>query len=137
MSSYSGNACHRCCKNHGSDVCLSFPEFLEDGRSCYQGYCRNGTCFKQSGVVVKFWAALQDQIINYFGVFMKNNIVLVTFVLSALLWVVLIRIYSYWVCIYYLGGAVPAPLNFSLLFHSSRTKITVLFLFKLCNIIYS
>ncbi|XP_060084522.1 ADAM 17-like protease [Ylistrum balloti] len=91
----SGLACYRCCRHSSDSKCISFTELLDDGRTCYQGYCQAGVCIKSPSRMNKFWNALTSDIISSFDVFMRNNIVFFITLFSAIIWLPSVMIFEH------------------------------------------
>ncbi|XP_021358108.1 disintegrin and metalloproteinase domain-containing protein 17-like, partial [Mizuhopecten yessoensis] len=91
----SGLACYRCCKPTSDSKCVSFSELLDNGRTCYQGYCQTGVCIKSPSKINKFWNALGSQVIDSFDVFMRDNIVFFITLFSLILWLPAVLIFEY------------------------------------------
>ncbi|XP_033728427.1 ADAM 17-like protease isoform X2 [Pecten maximus] len=91
----SGLACYRCCKAARDSKCVSFTELLDNGRTCYKGYCQAGVCIKSPSPINKFWNALTSRVIDSFGTFMRNNIVFFITLFTAILWLPSVLIFEY------------------------------------------
>ncbi|KAK6627964.1 hypothetical protein RUM44_010446 [Polyplax serrata] len=84
------NACKRCCRNHLNDTCApdSSQDILGDGTPCVQGFCNKGICEKTiQDVVERFWDIIEEININKVLLFLRDNIVGATIIVSALIWI--------------------------------------------------
>lgn len=84
------NACKRCCRNHLNDTCApdSSQDILGDGTPCVQGFCNKGVCEKTiQDVVERFWDIIEEININKVMIFLRDNIVGATIIVSAFIWI--------------------------------------------------
>ncbi|XP_045468952.1 ADAM 17-like protease [Harmonia axyridis] len=84
------NACKRCCRSNMNETCspIDGADILADGSPCIQGFCNNGHCEKTiQDVVERFWDIIEDININKVLLFLRDNIIGTTVLVTALLWI--------------------------------------------------
>ncbi|XP_044756585.1 ADAM 17-like protease isoform X1 [Coccinella septempunctata] len=84
------NACKRCCRSNINETCtpIDGADILADGSPCIQGFCNNGHCEKTiQDVVERFWDIIEDININKVLLFLRDNIIGTTVLISAILWI--------------------------------------------------
>lgn len=88
------DACKTCCYKLNTQLCEPLSEkILEDGRPCYNGFCKQGRCRKsESKLVQRLYSIIQSLSIDFVAEFMKNNIVWTVLILATPLWIVGIAI---------------------------------------------
>lgn len=84
-------ACKWCCRNETMQgPCEPYPGALNlpDGKPCVQGFCKQGTCEKKIlKLGDRIWSIVNNLSVDAFLLFLRNNLVLTTIVLSLLLYV--------------------------------------------------
>ncbi|XP_062585423.1 ADAM 17-like protease [Saccostrea cucullata] len=86
------DACKTCCFKPNTEICEPLSDqseqFLEDGRPCYDGFCKKGKCEKsQSKLVQRLFSIIQSFSIDQIALFMKNNIVWTVLILAIPVWI--------------------------------------------------
>ncbi|XP_056004985.1 ADAM 17-like protease [Ostrea edulis] len=83
------DACKKCCYKPNTELCEPLSEqTVEDGRPCYNGFCKKGKCEKsESKLVQRLYSIIQSLSIDRIAEFMKNNIVWIVFYLTIPLWI--------------------------------------------------
>ncbi|KPJ03069.1 ADAM 17-like protease [Papilio xuthus] len=95
------DACKRCCRKSLNKTCfpVAHNDILPDGTPCIQGFCNKGVCEKTiQDVVERIWNIIEDININNVLGFLRDNIVGVAALATALLWIpasCLVCIYLY------------------------------------------
>jgi len=85
----SGNvSCHWNCMDSIAGVCDKVFTKVADGKSCKDGSCVNGTCIIEAqDTQTRIWTIISGLDSSTFVKWMGNNIILVTVILSLVLWV--------------------------------------------------
>ncbi|XP_013174172.1 PREDICTED: ADAM 17-like protease [Papilio xuthus] len=84
------DACKRCCRKSLNKTCfpVAHNDILPDGTPCIQGFCNKGVCEKTiQDVVERIWNIIEDININNVLGFLRDNIVGVAALATALLWI--------------------------------------------------
>ncbi|XP_062559686.1 ADAM 17-like protease [Armigeres subalbatus] len=92
------DACKRCCRQSINETCFPVepPDVLPDGTPCIQGFCNKGMCEKTiQDVVERFWDIIEEININKVLRFLRDNIVMAVVMLTALFWIPVSCIISY------------------------------------------
>ncbi|XP_013183673.1 ADAM 17-like protease [Amyelois transitella] len=92
------DACKRCCRKSLNKTCfpVAHNDILPDGTPCIQGFCNKGVCEKTiQDVVERFWDIIEDININNVLGFLRDNIVGVVVLVTALIWIPVSCIISY------------------------------------------
>ncbi|XP_053611491.1 ADAM 17-like protease [Plodia interpunctella] len=92
------DACKRCCRKSLNKTCfpVALADILPDGTPCIQGFCNKGVCEKTiQDVVERFWDIIEDININNVLGFLRDNIVGVVVLVTALIWIPVSCIISY------------------------------------------
>ncbi|RVE54308.1 hypothetical protein evm_001135 [Chilo suppressalis] len=92
------DACKRCCRKSLNKTCfpVAHNDILPDGTPCIQGFCNKGVCEKTiQDVVERFWDIIEDININNVLGFLRDNIVGVVVLVTALVWIPASCVISY------------------------------------------
>ncbi|XP_068622820.1 ADAM 17-like protease [Battus philenor] len=92
------DACKRCCRKSLNKTCfpVAHNDILPDGTPCIQGFCNKGVCEKTiQDVVERIWNIIEDININNVLGFLRDNIVGVVVLVTALVWIPASCVISY------------------------------------------